>query len=131
MSNSRLYAIWQKQLKQLIPDNCPTRLKNLVLMIVGMYQAQSVHLNLIARKIPIAVQKLSIVRRFRRFLVNDAVDARAWYHPWASWLLQSAGSDSYINLIIDCTKVTSHAQLICIAVAYHRRSLPGASCKGQ
>ena len=124
MSNSRLYAIWRKQLKQLIPDNCHTRLQNLLFLVVGLYQAQSIHLNLIARKIPLDVQKLSIVKRFRRFLANEAVDARAWYHPWASWLIQSAGSDSQINLVIDCSKVTSHAQLICVAVAYQRRCLP-------
>lgn len=124
MPNSRLYAIWRKQLKQHIPDHYSSRLQNVLLLIVGMYQAQSVHLNWIARKIPIPVQKLSLVRRFRRFLANDAVNSRAWYHPWAINLIQSAGSASCINLIVDCSKVTSHAQLICIAVAYRRRSLP-------
>lgn len=124
MSNSRLYAIWRKRLKQLIPDKCHTRFQNLLFLVVGMYQAQSVHLNLIARKIPIAVQKLSIVKRFRRFLANEAVETRTWYHPWATWLIQSAGSDSQIKLVIDCTKVTSRAQLICIAIAYQRRTLP-------
>ncbi|MGB7338384.1 MAG: IS4 family transposase [Phototrophicaceae bacterium] len=66
----------------------------------------------------------SIVKRFRRFVANDAVDTRAWYHPWATWLIQSAGSDSQINLVIDCSKVTNRAQLICIVIAYQRRTLP-------
>jgi hypothetical protein len=124
MLNSRLYTIWHKQLKQYIPDTCSSRLTNLMLLIVGIYQAQSVHLNIIARKIPIAVQKLSLVRRLRRFLANDAVDVRSWYHPWASWLLQSAAVSQQINLIIDTSKVTSSHQLICVALAYRRRALP-------
>lgn len=124
MLNSRLYAIWQKHLKQSIPDTCRTRLTNLMLLIVGIYQAQSIHLSIIARKIPIAVQKLSLERRLRRFLANDAVDVRSWYHPWASWLVQSAAVSQQINLIIDTSKVTSRKQLICVALAYRRRALP-------
>lgn len=124
MFNSPLHGIWQRHFKQLIPDDCRTRLTNLKLFTIGMYQAESIHLNKIAKKLPIEAKKLSLVRRLRRFLANEAVDSRRWYQSWATWLLQSAASGGHINLIVDATKVTSQYQLLCVAVGYHRRALP-------
>jgi hypothetical protein len=89
-----------------------------------MYQAESIHLNVIAKKLPIDAKKLSLVRQLRRFLANEAVNARDWYHPRATWLIQSAASGGQINLIVDATKVTSRYQLLCVAIGYHRRALP-------
>ena len=124
MSNSRLYGIWMKRLEQLLPDDCPTRLRNMVLLMVGLYQAQTVHLNNLARKLPVRARKLSVVKRLQRFLANTVVDVQAWYHPWADWLLRSAGSGGRVNLIIDSSKVSGHFRKISVAVAYQRRALP-------
>jgi hypothetical protein len=124
MSNSRLYGIWMKRLEQLLPEDCPTRLRNMVLLIVGLYQAQTVHLNLLACTLPVRAQKLSLVKRLQRFLTNREVDVRAWYHPWADWLVRSAGSGGRVNLIIDSSKVSGHFRKISVAVAYQRRALP-------
>ena len=45
----------------------------MVLLVIEMYQASSVHLSKIARKRPIDAQKLSLTWRLRRFLDNEAV----------------------------------------------------------
>lgn len=82
-SNLHLYHTWRKQLQQLAPDPCESRLTNLVLLVVGLYLAQSVHLTLIARKLPIRAQKLSLDKRLRRFLANGAVRVREWYRSRA------------------------------------------------
>lgn len=124
MNNPQLYGKWRKWLMQLVPDRCETRLTNLLLLMMGLYQSKSVHLNLIAGKLPIRSKKLSMVKRLSRFLQNNAVEVVNWYAPWANWLIQSASSDGKLHLIVDTTKVTSSHRLLCVAVAYHRRALP-------
>jgi Transposase DDE domain len=111
-------------LKQLIPDNCESRLTNLVLLIVGIFEAKSVYLSLLAREIPIRAKKLSLAKRLERFLDNEAVEVEAWYHPWASWLLQSASVSGRVHLVIDSTKVSAYCRHVMVSVAYQRRTLP-------
>ena len=124
MFNSQSYGKWQAMLKQLLPDKCNSRLTNFVLLMVGIFESQSVYLSVVARKIPNRAKKLSIAKRFERFLDNQAVQVREWYHPWASWLLQSASAGGTIHLVIDSTKVSAHCRQVMVSVAYRRRTLP-------
>lgn len=124
MFNSPSYGKWQRMLKQLIPDQCPSRLANFVWLMVGIFESRSVYLSVIARKLPIRSKKLSIAKRLERFLSNRAVDVEEWYRPWAVWLIQSASSAGQLHLVIDSTKVSAHCRLVMIAVAYRRRTLP-------
>jgi len=73
---------------------------------------------------PIRAKKLSLAKRLERFLDNEAVDVETWYHPWASWLLESAGSGGVIHMVVDTTKVSAYCRQLMIAVAYQRRTLP-------
>jgi len=86
--------------------------------------AKSVYLSVIAGHLPIRAKKLSIAKRLERLMDNEAIDVEAWYHPWASWLLQSASSGGDLHLVIDTTKVSAYRRQIMIAVAYQRRTLP-------
>ena len=122
----QLYRIWCRRLLQQIPDDCETRLTNMAHLMIGIFQARTVQLNLIARKVPIRGQKLSIVKRLTRFLDNEAVDVQEWYHPTADRLLRSASSAGQIHLLIDSTKVSGHFRLVLVSIAYRRRSLPMA-----
>jgi len=124
MFNSKSYGKWKTRLKQLIPDTCASRVTNLVLLIVGIFESKSVHVSVLARKLPIRAKKLSIAKRLERFMSNEAVDVEAWYHPWASWLIQSASAGGTLHLVIDGTKVSAYCRQIMIAVAYQRRTLP-------
>ena len=124
MFNSQSYGKWQTMLKQLIPDQCESRLTNLVLLMVGIFASQSVYLSVLARKIPIRAKKLSLAKRFERFLDNEAVNVETWYHPWASWLIQSASAGGTVHLVIDSTKVSAYCRNVMVAVAYQRRTLP-------
>jgi hypothetical protein len=123
-SNSTLYRTWYCRLLQLSPDGCANRLKNMLLLVVGMYKAGSVHLSLIARKMPIRAKKLSLDKRLRRLLSNGAIDVRAWYEPVARHLLRVAAVAGEVTLIIDCTKVAAGHQLLMVAVAFRHRALP-------
>lgn len=124
MNNPQLYGKWRQWLMQQIPDNCKTRLTNLLWLMIGLYQSQSVHLNHIASRLPIRVKKRSLVKRLSRWLQNEAVDVMAWYMPWAEWLICSASCGGRLHLIVDTTKVTSSHRLLCVAVGYQRRALP-------
>lgn len=124
MNNSQLYSKWQEWLKQLIADKCETRLRNMSLLMVGMYLSQSVSLSYIARKLPIRAKKASLSQRLSRFLKNEAVDVNSWYQSCAEWLIRSAVSGGKLQLVVDTSKVTSSHRLLCIAIAYQRRTLP-------
>jgi hypothetical protein len=96
----------------------------MLLLVVGLYKAESVHLSKVARKLPLRTKKLSLVRRLRRFLDNGAIRVRAWYKPVAASLLKAASSSGQVHLVIDGTKIGRGHQLLMVAVAYRRRALP-------
>ena len=123
MNSSQLYNKWQKRLRQLVPAKCGTRLTNMVWLMVGIYGAKSVHLEQIACHIPLRGKKLSLRRRLRRFIANEAVDVEQWYATRADGLIQSAGSGGKLNLGLDTTKISRGHRLLCIGVAYPRRTL--------
>ena len=120
----QLYRSLHLYLLQCIPDDCDTRLANLIYLMMGIFQSRSVHLHIVARKTPIRAKKLSIVKRFQRFLENPAVRVRQWYHPFAQPLLLSAANAGHIHLIIDASKVAFGFRLLMVSLAYQRRSLP-------
>ncbi|MBL8157331.1 MAG: IS4 family transposase [Anaerolineae bacterium] len=97
---------------------------NLLFMMMGMFLSRSVHLDHMARKLPSRAKKASSVKRLGRFLDNPLVQVRAWYDPFARWVLLSAASGGGIHLIIDTTKVAFGFRLVMVSVAYRRRSLP-------
>ena len=89
-----------------------------------MYLSQSVHLEKIAGKLPLAKIRRSTVQRFSRFLQNKHFHVRRWYRPIARKLLKQAIAHGAVRLIIDSTKVGSHYQLLMVALAYRKRALP-------
>lgn len=111
-------------LMQRIPDDCDTRLTNLIFLMMGIFQSGSVQLNLVAHKTPIRAQKLSIVKRLARFLNNPAGRVREWYPPFAALPLVSAANAKQVHLIIDTRKVAVGFRLVMVSLAYHRQSLP-------
>jgi len=64
---------------QRIPDECDSRLTNLIWLMMGIFQARSVQMKWAARKVAIHAKQLSLVKRFGRFLSNRKVQVREWY----------------------------------------------------
>jgi hypothetical protein len=120
----QLYSSLRSFIQQTLPDDCPTRLANVLWMLYGLFLSRSVQLNHIARKMPSRTKKLSTVKRFSRFLDNPWVKPRAWYDPFARWMLLSAASGGAVHLLIDSTKIAFGFRLVMVSVAYRRRSLP-------
>lgn len=125
MSINRLYSTWFAQIEQLRPEERITRQRTLTWLLVGIYQSKSVYLSKIAMKIPGKANLVSITRRLSRFLSNPKVRVREWYEPIARGLIQSmASSVGEIRLIVDGTKIGFGHQLLMIAIAFRKRSLP-------
>lgn len=125
MSINRLYHTWLRRISQLRPGERVTRLRNLSWLIVGICKSKSVHLSKIALRIPGNVKVRSVVQRLSRFLQNPAVRVREWYEPIARELMQAtAQSVGEVRLIADGTKVGFNHQLLMVAIAFRRRSIP-------
>ncbi len=83
LSSGELYHTWHKWLAELSPDGCPSRVMNMLNLVVGLFKAKSVHLSIVANKAPVRAKKLSLDKRLRRFPDNGAVRVREWYGPAA------------------------------------------------
>jgi hypothetical protein len=100
---------------------------NLSWLIAGVYKSKSVHLSKIALKIPGDVKVRSNVQRLSRFLQNPAIRVREWYEPIARELMQAMVQNvGEVRLIADGTKVGFSHQLLMVAIAFRRRSIPVA-----
>jgi hypothetical protein len=120
----RMYHILLPQLKQMMPTERITRLRNMAWLQAGILMSGSVHLSHAAKKMPGRAKGPSATRRLSRFLANHRLRVRSWYEPLARALLQSAAHTGQVRLIIDGTLIGRHHQLLMVAVAYRRRALP-------
>lgn len=123
MPTNKLYHIWMKTIRELCPGERVTRIKNMVWLLVGLYQSRSVHLSKIAEKIPGKAFLPSITRRLSRFLDNPAVRVREWYKPVAKAIIHRVAHVE-IRLIVDGSKVGFGHQLLMVAIAYRKRAIP-------
>jgi hypothetical protein len=119
-----LYRSLYGRLIQLLPEECDSRVTNLVYLMMGIFLSKKVQTGVIATKVPLRVKRPSIIRRLERFLDNGGVRVRAWYESVAVSLLQAAAVSGKLILIIDGTKVSFHHQLLMVAITYHGRALP-------
>lgn len=124
MSAHHLYGTWLGQIRELLPNERVTRVRNVAWMVVGLFLTQSAHLSGIARRLPLAPKLLSTTARFRRFLNNGAFRVRPWYRPLATQLLARAGLCGTIRLIVDGSKISAGHQLLIATLAYRKRALP-------
>ena len=119
-----LYRSLYARLIRLLPNECDSRVTNMVFLMMGIFLAKQVQTGVIASQVPLRVKRVSIIRRLERFLDNKRVRVRAWYETVAVGLLQAAAASGRVDLILDATKVSFHHQLVLLAVAYHGRALP-------
>jgi hypothetical protein len=92
-------------------------------LLVGLYKSRSVHLSKVAEKIPGSATLPSLTRRVMRFLDNPALRVRTWYEPIAKAIIHNL-CHGVIRLIVDGSKVGFGHQLLIVAIAYRKRSIP-------
>ena len=112
------------RIRELLPAERITRVRNVAWMVVGLCLSQSVHLSCIARRLPFGAKLTSITDRFRRLINNQAFAVHAWYRPIAKELLAEAARCGTVRLILDGSKVGAGHQLLIVALAYRKRALP-------
>ena len=122
-SNLRLYHTIVHQICKWLPDERITRVRNLALLVTGLYLARKVHLALIADEWHLAGRTPSLVNRLRRFLSNPRVSVRDYYLPVAESLV-SIFRGLPIRLIMDTTTLGFDARLLTVSIAYRKRALP-------
>jgi len=123
MNNLQYYYKVQEQLRQWLPGERITRVRNMALLIIGLQMSRAIHLSLIVRKWPVRGKAPSLVNRLHRFLDNPRVSVRQWYEPVVVELVQSLAGQP-IRLVIDCTKIGFNYRLMTIGLAYKKRTLP-------
>jgi len=119
-----LYHTWKKKLSDFRPHERITRLRNFAWLLAGLYQSKSIHQSKMAAKIPGKVVLASRTRRLSRLLDNPAIRVREWYHPLASGILRAIVAVGEVRLIVDGSKVGFGHQLLMVAVAYRKRTIP-------
>ena len=125
MAITNMYHTCFRKIRQLRPNERLTRVRNMAWLLSGLFMGQCVHLSYIARKIPGKSQKLSKVKMLSRLLDNRHIHVRSWYEPIARDLLMTAvNHGQVIRLVVDGTKVGNGHQLLMVALAYRRRTLP-------
>lgn len=124
MSNSlRLYGTVSDVIRQTMSHMCDTQRRNLSWLIAGMFLARHVQLAKVAGRHPGPAQQTSKARQLRRWLANGAIDVRHCYRPFAaSVLARFAGGR--VRLLIDTLELSGRRQVLMIAIAYRRRSIP-------
>lgn len=122
-NNLRIYHTILGHFCKWFADERVTRLRNLALLVTGLYLARKVHLSLIADEWHVAGRTPSLVNRLRRFLSNCRVSVRDYYRPVAESLISSFRGLP-IRLIIDTTKIGFSARLLMVSIAYRSRALP-------
>ena len=125
MAITELYHTCFSKIRQLRPNERKTRVRTMAWLLTGLFMGRCVHLSHIARKIPGKSQKLSKVKKLSRLLGNQYIHVRSWYEPVARELLTMAVNHGQVlRLVVDGTKVGHGHQLLMVALAYRRRTLP-------
>lgn len=127
--NLRLYHTILQHMLRFLPHERITRLRNLALVMSGLFLARSVHLGLIVRKWPLAAKLPSLENRLRRFLSNTAIDSVRLYTPVVRLLLgRFEGTTTPLRLLLDTTQLGRRHRLYTVSLAWRRRALPLAFC---
>lgn len=127
MTTNTLYHKLMTQISQILGQERITQRRGLAWLMACLYLGRSPHLERIANKIPGPAKKRSKGERLRRWVNNSAVNVRQWYETTARELLAAAGAEGRcVRLIIDGTRIGGEHQLLVVALAFRRRSLPVA-----
>ena len=123
--NLRLYLRILTHMQRFLPDERITRLRNLALLMSGLFLVRKVHLAHIVRKWPLRARLPSLTNRLRRFLDNARLDPVRLYRPVARLLIgRLEAAEAPLRLILDTTKLGFRHRLLTVSLAYRRRALP-------
>ena len=122
--NLRLYRKMLAEMEEFLPDARITRVRNMALLVTGLFLAESVHLASLAKKLSLSGRVASLTGRLRRFLKNSDVEASRFYRPVVRTLLSTFEPWQEVHLLLDTTKVGFDHRVLTASLAYRKRALP-------
>src|ERR1051326_8127338 len=99
-SSQEIYNRIEGKLESIIECEDVRHLKNLIWVVVGIIQQESVNLSKIALSIPGKTQAQSRVTKIRRWLMNEQIDVWQYYQSILARVLKN-WRDKDIKVIVD------------------------------
>jgi hypothetical protein len=123
-SSQEIYNRIEGKLESLIEYDDVRHLKNLIWVVVGIIQQESVNLSKIAQSIPGATTAQSRVTKIRRWLMNEQIDAWQYYQMILARVLKN-WRDKDIKVIVDGVSVFGDRfQIFRLSIAHGCRAFP-------
>lgn len=123
----RRYRAIQQTLKTMYPSppqgQLARHLNTLAALICGMVGSQRTNLPAIAGEVPSASKETSQVQKFKRWLINERIDAEVYFLPFLSHVLASL-KDRTLVFVIDGSSVGRGCVALMLSVLYRGRALP-------
>lgn len=122
-NNLAVYTTTFSRMRQLLPEQRITQVRNLALLMTGLVLARSVHLDRISNKLPLAAKIPSLSNRMRRFLSNTRLSIKTCYAPVVCALL-ARFAHAQLVLMLDTTQLGRWHRLLTVSLAYRGRAFP-------
>lgn len=123
-SSSILYARLFEVLRAAHPDVRLTRIANWVWVVVGLIQAQSVHLSQIAQHLPSDAQAAGRLAQVRRWLANKFINVETFYEPLIQPVLQAWAGKAVFVILDGCVVNHEALQFFRLSLSHCFRALP-------
>ena len=114
-NNLSVYTTIFTRMRQLLPQQRITQVRNLALLMTGLVLARSVHLDRISNHLPLEAKIPSLSNRLRRFLSNTRFCIKTCYAPVAQALL-ARFAEAELVLILDTTQLGRHHRLLTVSL---------------
>jgi hypothetical protein len=138
MSDSRrVYTAISQAVKQLYPNEpqgtLARHLNTLAAMTPGIVLSKTTHLPKVATKVPGPTKPLSRVKKYERWIRNDAIASQVYFLPFVQDLLTGLAGLRTLVLVMDGSEVGRGCLALLVSVVYQGRALPlaGVVVKGR
>jgi hypothetical protein len=97
--------------------------ENVGLFSYGVIRAESCRQQSVARQVSCGEQVESTVRRWRRFLDNQAFPLEAFFGEWTAWVMDGLAGNE-VTLLVDETKIADRVAVMVVGLAWEGRCIP-------
>src|SRR5689334_17414530 len=123
-SSQEIYNRIEGKLESIIEYEDVRHLKNLIWLVVGIIQQESVNLSKIAQSIPGETSAEARVTKIRRWLMNEKIDAWQYYQAILRRVIKN-WRDKDIKVIVDGVSVFGDRfQIFRLSIAQGCRAFP-------
>lgn len=122
-SSKKLYHEWDKQLTQLFQWKRPEHHKVLAWLMVAILLGKDVCLDRLGLYLPRQAKPESIGQQFRRWLKNDAIDARLIYDPVARLIVRHMRCRR-LRIQLDRVQIKKRQNVLIMSIHYRKRAIP-------